>query len=54
MPSWTRVTRTARTKSLSASGSRNFPSSVTVPKRLASWPSTVSVAEKARKAAAAH
>src|SRR2546429_4251486 len=52
-PSWTRTMSTASTKSLSASGSRNFPRSLTVPLRRASCPSTVSVSENAMNSAAA-
>src|SRR2546430_3184956 len=52
-PSWTRTMSTASTNSLSASGSRNFPRSLTVPLRRASGPSTVSVSEKAMNSAAA-
>src|SRR5947208_122594 len=52
-PSWTRTISTASTKSLSASGSRNFPRSLTLPLRRASCPSTVSVSENAMNSAAA-
>jgi len=52
-PSWTRTMRTERTKSLSASGSRNLPRSLTRPPRRASSPSRVSVNENRMNSAAA-
>src|SRR5712692_1967603 len=52
-PSWTRTIRTESTSSLSASGSRNFPRSLTMPLRRAICPSSVSVNEKTMKSAAA-
>ena len=52
-PSWTRTISTDSTNSLSARGSRNFPRSLTVPRRRAIWPSSVSVKEKMTNRAAA-
>src|SRR6266550_466221 len=52
-PSWTSTIRTDSTNSLSASGSRNLPKSLTVPRRRASSPSRVSVSEKRTNNAAA-
>src|SRR5258708_354535 len=52
-PSWTRTIKTERTSSLSARGSRNLPRSLTMPRRRAIWPSSVSVKEKATNRAAA-
>ena len=52
-PAWTSTISTERTKSLSASGSRNLPKSLTDPLRRASSPSSVSVSEKRMKRAAA-
>jgi hypothetical protein len=43
-PSWTRQTSAALTSSLSASGSRNAPATVTSPRERASQPSSESVA----------
>src|SRR5229473_3097979 len=52
-PSWTRTISTERTSSLSASGSRNLPRSLTMPRPRAIWPSSVSVKEKTTNSAAA-
>ena len=52
-PSCTSTMSTESTKSLSASGSRNLPRSLTVPRRRAIWPSSVSVNEKATNSTAA-
>ena len=52
-PSCTNTMRTESTKSLSASGSRNLPRSLSVPRRRASCPSSVSVSEKTMNSAAA-